>query len=53
MDQYKDRILHLSTYMRVICVCACSFVSDSAIPWTAVHWAPLSMEFSRHEYRSG
>ena len=22
-------------------------------PWTAAHWAPLSMEFSRQEYWSG
>ena len=27
--------------------------SDSAIPWTVTHQAPLSMEFSRPEYRSG
>ena len=53
MDQYKDRILHLSTYMRVICVCACSFVSDSAIPWTVALQAPLHMEFSKQEYWSG
>ena len=31
----------------------CSVLSDSAIPWTAVHQAPLSMEFSRQEYWSG
>ena len=51
--QYKDRILHLSTCMCVICVRACSFVSDAATTWTVVHWAPLSMEFSSHEYWSG
>ena len=28
-------------------------MSDSAIPWTVVHQAPLSMEFSRQEYWSG
>ena len=22
-------------------------------PWTVVHWAPLSMEFSRQEYLNG
>ena len=30
-----------------------SVVSDSAILWTAAHQAPLSMEFSKHEYWSG
>ena len=31
----------------------CSVVSNSAIPWTAAHQAPLSMGFSRQEYWSG
>ena len=31
----------------------CAATSDSATPWTAAHQAPLSMEFSRHEYWSG
>ena len=30
-----------------------SFVSDSATPLTVTHQAPLSMEFSTQEYRSG
>ena len=30
-----------------------SVISNSAIPWTVVHQAPLSMEFSRQEYLSG
>ena len=30
-----------------------SVVSNSAIPWTVAHQAPLSMEFSRQEYWSG
>ena len=30
-----------------------SVVSDSVIPWTVAHQAPLSMEFSRQEYWSG
>ena len=29
-----------------------SVVSDSEIPWTAAHQAPLSMEFSKQEYWS-
>ena len=33
---------------------ACSVMSNSfATPWTVVHQAPLSMEFSRQEYWSG
>ena len=28
-------------------------MSNSATPWTAAHQAPLSMGFSRQEYRSG
>ena len=32
---------------------SCSVVSDSTIPWTVAHQAPLSMEFSRQEHRSG
>ena len=37
----------------VTCMCACLVVSDSATPWTVAHQAPLSMEFSRQEYRNG
>ena len=36
-----------------IMICTCSVVSDTAIPWTVAHQAPLSMEFSRQEYWSG
>ena len=32
---------------------SCSVVSDSAIPWTVVSQASLSMGFSRQEYWSG
>ena len=33
---------------------SCSVMSDSfATPWTVIHQAPLSMEFSRQEYWSG
>ena len=34
-------------------VCACSVVSDSAMPRTVACQAPLSMGFSRQEYCSG
>ena len=30
-----------------------SVMSNSATPWTAAYWSPLSMEFSRQEYWSG
>ena len=36
-----------------MCALSHSAVSDSAIPWTVVPQAPLSMEFSRQEYWSG
>ena len=35
------------------CVFNCSVVSESLIPWTAAHQAPLSMGFSRQEHWSG
>ena len=35
------------------CMCACSVVSDSAIPWTVACQAPLSMGFSRQENWNG
>ena len=34
-------------------VCACSVMSDSVMPQTVAHQAPLSMEFSRQGYWSG
>ena len=37
-------------------VCMLKLLSHAqlfAAPWTIVHWASLSMEFSRQEYRSG
>ena len=37
-----------------MCVCeSLSRVLLFMIPWTVTHQAPLSMEFSREEYRSG
>ena len=33
-----------------MCVHACSVMFHSAIPWTVALQAPLSMEFSKHEY---
>ena len=35
-----------------VCVLSQSYPL-SAIPWTAAHWVPLSMGFSRQEYWSG
>ena len=34
-------------------VYVCSVMSDSAIPWTVAHQAPLSTELSRQEYWNG
>ena len=31
----------------------CSVISDSVTLWSIAHQAPLSMEFSRHEYWNG
>ena len=35
-----------------MCLCAHSVASNSAMPWTVVHQAPMSMELPRHEYWS-
>ena len=35
------------------CMSVCSIVSDSVIPWTVAHQAPLSTGFSWQEYWSG
>ena len=35
-----------------VCVFSRSVMSHTVIPWTVVHQAPLSMEFSRQEYQS-
>ena len=32
---------------------ACSVMSNSVIPWTVAHQAPLTMEFSKQKYWSG
>ena len=39
-------------YRNKLCVHVCSFMSDSATPWTAAHQAPLPMGFPRQEYWS-
>ena len=36
-----------------VCMCALNRVPLLVAPWTVAHQAPLSMEFSRQEYRSG
>ena len=36
-----------------VCTCTLSGIQLSATPWNGAHQAPLSMEFSRQEYRSG
>ena len=42
---------HLS--LNCVCVCFATVMSDSVIPWTVAHWAPLSMGFTRQEHWSG
>ena len=39
----------ISTLRDVLCVCACSVVSESVTPWTVTCQVPLSMGFSRQE----
>ena len=34
-------------------ILSCSVVSDSVVPWTVAHQAPLPMGFSRQEYWGG
>ena len=38
--------------IRIILVLSHSVLSDSVNPWTIANQSPLSMEFSRQEYRS-
>ena len=35
-----------------VCICVCSVTQLCLTRWTVTHQAPLSMEFSRQEYRS-
>ena len=35
------------------CACVFSHMELFVTPWTVAHQAPLSLEFSRQEYRSG
>ena len=47
---------HAMQHVYALCVCVLSHFSRVqlfATPWTIVHQAPLSMEFSRQEYWSG
>ena len=46
-----ENIIHF----RFVCVCTqwLSSVQLFVTPWTIAHQVPLSMEFSRQEYRSG
>ena len=39
-------------HFKCACVCVCMLSHSVAAPWTVAHQAPLSMEFSRHEYWS-
>ena len=42
-----------SSHVHVLCLCVLRHVWLFATPWTGAHQAPLSMEFSKPEYRSG
>ena len=43
----------VNIYLCAVCVQSLSRVWISATPWTVAHQAPLSVGFSRQEYRSG
>ena len=47
----EPNVLERCVYV-CVCVCACSVVSNSVTRGTIACQAPLSMEFSRQEYRS-
>ena len=49
------RLSHQVSPQKTLCCAVLSYsvMSDSVTPWTAVHQAPLSMGFSRHEYWNG
>ena len=47
-----ERLNKQINFVKHVCVCVCSVMSDSAIPWTVACQAPLSIEFSRQEYWS-
>ena len=52
----KRQYLSNLTKHQSVCVCVCQSLSRVqlfAIPWTAAHQAPLSIEFPRLEYWSG
>ena len=50
----RKTLICLLAYSLMLCGhVSCSVMSNSVTPWTVVHQAPLSMEFSREEYWSG
>ena len=51
-EWFKARMVVFERYLRLSPL-LCSVASDSAVPWTVAHQAPLSMEFSRQEYQIG
>ena len=50
---YKMKMQIFSLVVWLASFSCCSAVSDSVIPWTGAHQAPLSLEVSRQEYWSG
>ena len=52
-QQQQEKETFSITHLRNTAMVPCSVMSDSAIPWTVAHQAPLSMRFPRQEYWSG
>ena len=53
MTLSRSRVFADVIDLKSVCMLSCSVVSDSAIPWTVAHQAPLPMGFSRQEYWGG
>ena len=49
---YRGNLLELSLQHEDVCVCSVNHVWLSVTPWTVIHQAALSMEFSRREHWS-
>ena len=54
-EKEECKLLTMTKYRTKCCMCACvlSCIQLFATPWTVASQGPLSVEFSRQEYRSG